>query len=237
MTESEAAPTLRKLAALQAFHREIYHRSAVMIRNKLVDIYGPVAESGGDDAEDNPLAAIAIGLSNGISSRYPGWDGLPDNYDPREQAWYKVADGKRSPQWSDPYISQTTKREELSVSVPMYMRDGRFVGVASALLVPDLMVHSLLDIKGITGIRDVVLIDGTGHILASLNHTLNTANDAAIEVFPVPELLKRQRLHETGILETKLRGKPIVLAFDEVQPLGWNIVAIAEPAVLLQAMP
>jgi len=237
MSESEAAPTLRKLAALQAFHRDIFHRSAVMIRNKLVDIYAPVAEIAGDDAEDNPLAAIVIGLSSGIFSLYPGWDGMPDNYDPRQQPWYKVADGKRSPQWSDPYFSQTTKREELSVSVPMYMRDGRFLGVASALLNPDLMVRSLLDIKGIAGVDDVVLIDATGHILASLNHTLNSGNDVMIEVFPVPELLKRQKLHETGIFETTLRGKPVVLAFDEVEPLGWNIVAIAEPAQLLQATP
>ncbi len=240
MTDDQAAPTIRKLASLQTFHREIYHRSAVMIRNRLIDVYAQTTSGSGDDADDNPLVAIAIGLSNGISSRYPGWDGLPDDYDPRQQPWYTVAEGTKSPQWSDPYLSATTHRTQLSVSVPMYQSDQRFLGVASALLNPDLMVRSLLEIKGIAGIRDVVLIDGNGHILASLNHTLPTSegkSDAAIEVFPVPELLKRQKLHETGILETRLRGQPVVLAFDEVEPFDWNIVAIADPDALLTTKP
>ncbi len=239
MSESDAQTTLRKLSALQTFHSDIYHRLAVMIRNKLIDVYAPAAESGGDDADGNPLSAIVLGLNDGISSRYPGWDGLPDPYEPRREPWYTIAEGKRSPQWSDPYLSSLTHRAELSISVPMYSRDQRFLGVVSALLDPNRMVQSLLDIKDVAGIRDVVLIDANGHILASLRHYVDRQTDGApqIEVFPVPELLKRQKLHETGILETRLRGQPVILAFDEVEPLGWNIVAVVDPGALLQAAP
>ena len=232
--EAALLPTIRKLAALQTFHRDIYHRAAVMIRNQLIDIYAQAAESGGDDTAGNPLEAIALGLSSGVSARYPGWDGLPEGYDPRQQRWYQVAEGRHSPQWSEPYRSATTHRTELSISVPMYANDQRFLGVAGALLDPDLMVKSLLEMKGIAAIRDVVLIDATGHILASLNHTLNPLADGepVVAVFPVPELLTRQKLHETGILETTLRGAPVVLAFDEVEPLGWYVVAEADPDAL-----
>ncbi|MEP6939325.1 MAG: protein kinase [Rudaea sp.] len=231
MSESAAQPTLRRLAALQPFHRDIYHRAAVMIRNRLVDIYAPATESGSDDAENSPLAAIVLGLPDGISARYPGWDGLPDGYDPRKQPWYQLAEGKRSPQWGDPYRSAETKRIELALSVPMVDRDSRFGGVVSALLFPDGMVESLLDIHGVAGLRDVFLVDAGGHVLASLRHTLDPpASDTsapAIVTFPVPEVLRRQPQRQTGILETTLRGEAVVLAYDEVEPLGWFVIALA----------
>jgi hypothetical protein len=235
MDDAQAQPLLKTLAALQPFHRDIYHRAAVMIRNRLVDVYAPAAEAGSDDAETSPLAAIVIGLANGISARYPGWDGLPDDFDPRRQPWYLAAEGKRSPQWGDPYLSPTSKRVELAVSVPMYDRDSRFAGVAAALLLPHKMVETLLDMRSSAGVRNVYLIDQSGHVLASLAAQAPATGTAtgAIEMFPAREILRSHATHATGILETTMNGRAVVLAYDEVEPLGWYVVAEADPAELV----
>src|SRR5438445_4514950 len=146
MNENDALPTIRKLTALQGFRRDIYHRIAVAIRNGTSDIYAADVDDRGDDAQDNPLSAIEIGLADGIASRYPGWDGLPADYDPRLQPWYGIVQNGRAPIWGDAYHSELTRQAELPLSVPLYDVDNHFRGVVAALLDPDLMVHSFLDV-------------------------------------------------------------------------------------------
>jgi len=239
MDEATAQPTIRKLAALQHFRRDIYHRVAATIKNKESDMYTSRDSDAADDLHGNPLEAIMFAFNDGLASRYPGWDGLPDNYDPREHPWYKNAAGKFGPQWGNPYRSTVTQLDELPLSVPLYDNERRFVGVVAALLVPDLMVHSLLDIQGIPGLRGVFLLDGRGRILASVGHALPAAEQNADEsnprVFPQPEVLRRLKARDTGILEARFGGQPAVLAMNEINPVGWNVVAVVDPSQWFKA--
>ena len=239
MNENEALPTIRKLVALQGFRREIYHRIAAAIRNGTSDIYATDIDDGGDDAKDNPLTAIEIGLSDGIASRYPGWDGLPADYDPRLQPWYGIVQNGRAPIWGDAYRSELTRQAELPLSVPLYDVDNHFRGVVAALLDPDLMVRSLLDVPRLKDAIDVLLIDAKGRVLASLHHVLGAdeGEGAHRPRLPLPELDQLQQRRGTGVIETEFRGQHVVLAFDTVAPMGWRIVAIADPAQVLLAAP
>ena len=234
MNEASALPTIRKLAALQRFRRDMYHRVAATVKNKDNDLYTSRGSDTSDDLRGNPLVAITFGFNDGLASRYPGWDHLPDNYDPREHPWYKIAAGKYGPQWGNPYRSSITGLNELPLSVPLYDEGQKFVGVAAALLVPDLMVKNLLDIPGIPGLRGVFLLDGRGRILASMGHALPASeqapDEASLEMFPQPELLRRLKARDTGILEARFGGQPAVLATDEINPLGWNVVAVVDPS-------
>ncbi len=237
MDEANALPTIRKLSALQHFRRDIYMRTAAIMHGGEADMYkvqlGPAPGPG----DDNPLSAIILAFDNGIASRYPGWDALPTDYDPRQHPWYQLAAGKHGPQWGDPYRSSVTHEPELPLSVPMYDQDQRFVGVVSALLQPEKIVGNLLDIDGVAGLRGVFLIDEEGHILASTGKLIinpTTTDDPGTDLFPAPELLRRMKVGETGILETTFRRLPAVLAFDDVPPLGWHIVAVADPAILFR---
>ena len=85
------------------------------------------------------------------------------------------------------------------------------------------------------------VLDAEGHILAASGKAVpieQAAPDASIaHVFPVPDLIARIKAGRTGILETKLQGLPIVLAFDDVAQWDWNVVAVADPAVLFKADP
>jgi serine/threonine-protein kinase len=234
MNENEALPTVRKLVALQGFRREIYHRIGVAIRNGTSDIYATDVDDTGDDTKDNPVTAIEIGLSDGIASRYPGWDGLPADYDPRLQPWYSVVRNGRAPIWGDAYRSELTRQPEMALSVPLYDVDNHFRGVVAALLDPDLMVRSLLDVPRLKDAIDVLLIDAKGHVLASLHHTLSTdENDFSHRPrLPLPELDQLQQHRGTGVIETEFRGEHVVLAFDTVAPMGWRIVSITNVTTL-----
>jgi eukaryotic-like serine/threonine-protein kinase len=235
--ETIAMIQIRKLASLQDFMRDIYGRSTRMIRNINVDFYTgrePILNT-----DDSPLNAITIGLKDGITARYPGWDGLAADYDPRTRPWYKLAAGKRGPQWGLPYSNSASNQLELPLSIGLYDDTPRFLGVVSAAFLPDLMVKSLLRTHGEQAIRAMYLLDAEGHILAASGNAIaieKLAPDASVtQVFPVPELIARIKTGQTGILETRLEGKPVVIAYDDVAPWGWNVVAVADPALLFKA--
>ncbi len=236
MNEKDALPTIRKLVALQSFRREIYRRSATLLESTDTDMYG--AYSNQPDTEKNPIIAVVLGLNNGIGSRYPGWDGLSEDYDPRQRPWYQLAQGKFGPQWGTPYLSTISHRSELPLSVPLYNRDQHFVGVLSALLLPDLLVHALLNLKDIPSVRGMYLLDADGHVLAATDKSLlgtePLPDQDSLQQFPLPELLKQIKRGETGILETKALGQSDIIAFDNVEPLGWSLVVVADANQLLQ---
>jgi serine/threonine protein kinase len=235
--ETIAMTQIHKLVALQDFMHDIYGRSTRMIRNVNVDFYAGRERT--VNIDDSPLNAITIALRDGITAHYPGWDGLPSDYDPRTRPWYKLAAGKHGPQWGLPYASSSSNQLELPLSIALYDDNAQFRGVVSAAFLPDLMVKSLLHTQGERAIRAMYLLDAEGHIMAASGDAIaieKPAPDASVtQVFPVPELLGRIKAGETGILETRLQDRPVVLAFDAVAPWGWNVVAIADPAVLFKA--
>jgi serine/threonine-protein kinase len=239
MNPSAAAPAIRSLSRLQSFRRDIYARVAAMVQNKSEELYASNAPAPSND--DNPVKAIVIALSNGVESRYPGWDSLPDDYDPRVHPWFKLALGKHAPQWGDPYTSGITHTLELPLSVPVYDEKGEQSGVVSMLLMPARMVQTLLAIDGVKGVRGVYLLDADGDIIASKGHVFlrrQAAPDTEVaQPFPVPAFLQRLKSGQNGVFETDLDGQPSVLEADEIAPLGWHVVAVADPRELFKAAP
>jgi len=54
------------------------------------------------------------------------------------------------------------------------------------------------------------------------------------QVFPNADLLRLVKSDQTGVLETTLLGRKVVIAYDEVAPFGWSVVAVADADTLLQ---
>jgi eukaryotic-like serine/threonine-protein kinase len=241
--QDKAMLQVRKLTVLHQFMRDIYLRAARMIQGADVDFY-----TGREVAltEDNsPLTAIMISLDDGITARFPGWDGLTEDYDARTRPWYKVALNKRGPQWGGSYSNSATHLVEMPLSVPLWDGQGHFVGVVSAAFLPDMLVKSIFKVKAEAAVRAMYLLDREGHIVASTGNAVAieaVEPDAEItQIFPSPELVKRIKAKQTGVLETTLRGKKVVIAYDEVSPFGWSVVAVADAQLLLkktdEAMP
>lgn len=234
-----ALAQIRKLAALQDFMRDIYARSARMIESSGRDLYaGPLQPVSGDAG---PLGSILIALADGVTARYPGWDGLPADYDPRKRPWYAIAQGQHGPQWGDPIRSIDNGPVELPLSVPLYDADGGFIGVVTAAFLPDLMIKALLETHARPAIRAVYLLDRNGHILAASGATIPLEKpeleQPVKQKFPVAELRRQVKARNSGVIEGRLRGIPSVMAFDEVAPFGWSVVAVFDPRELFKAAP
>ncbi|MDR3385927.1 MAG: serine/threonine protein kinase [Rudaea sp.] len=234
---SQALLQVRKLTVLHQFMRDIYLRSARMLQGDNVDFY-----SGREIAltEDNsPLTAIMIALDNGITGRYPGWDGLGPGYDARSRPWYTLAAGKHGPKWGASYANAATSLVELPLSVPLYDERAQFIGVVSAAFLPDMLVKSIFQVHPAAAVRALYLLDGDGHILAATGKTVAIKHpqpDAEVtQTFPLPDLLRRVKAGQTGVLESTLEGEKVVIAYDEVAPFGWSVVAVADARLLLKS--
>ncbi|HZP66904.1 MAG TPA: serine/threonine protein kinase [Rudaea sp.] len=235
VADTQATAELRKLAVLQPFMREIYARSAHMIEGTDRDFYSNAEKALRND--DSALTAVLIALDNGIVARYPGWDGLPADYDARQRPWYRLAADKQGPQWGVPYANGLTGLTELPMSVPFYGPAGRFLGVVSAAFLPDKVVKSLFNVRQDAAVRALYLIDNAGHVLAASGEASPLERPApetnVTAVFPLPELVQRIKAGQTGVIETRLGGEQVVIAYDEVSPFGWSVVAVADAKRLL----
>jgi len=120
--------------------------------------------------------------------------------------------------------------------VPLRDAEQKFLGVVSAQLAPDKLVRSLLVVSRESAINSVYLLDRSGHVLAATGIRLAAPevkpDASAAQLFPQPELLRRLNAHRTGIFEGPFLGSAMVFASSEIDPLGWTVVAIADPAAL-----
>jgi len=234
--QDKALLEVRKLTVLHQFMRDIYLRAARMIQGADVDFYTgrevPLTE------DNSPLAAILVSLEDGITARFPGWDGLTPDYDARTRPWYKLALNKRGPQWGGSYANATTHLTEMPLSVPLWDGQGHFVGVVSAAFLPDMLVKSIFKVNKDAAVKAMYLLDREGHIVAATGDSIPT--DAAppdteiTAIFPLPELVQHIKAKQTGVMEATLRGQKVVIAYDEVSPFGWSVVAVADARALLK---
>ncbi len=123
------------------------------------------------------------------------------------------------------------------MSVPFYGPAGRFLGVVSAAFLPDKVVKSLFNVRQDAAVRALYLIDNAGHVLAASGEASPLERPApetnVTAVFPLPELVQRIKAGQTGVIETRLGGEQVVIAYDEVSPFGWSVVAVADAKRLL----
>jgi serine/threonine-protein kinase len=236
LDREQALLQVRKLTVLHQFMRDIYMRSTRMLQGNNVDFY-----SGREialTADSSPLTAILIALDNGITARYPGWDGVGPDYDARKRPWYTLAAGKHGPKWGASYANAATHLVELPLSIPLYDERAQFIGVVSAAFLPDVLVKSVFKLQASAAVEAMYLLDGDGHILAATGKTVPIEQpqpDAEVtQKFPLPALLRRVKAGQTGVLEASLGGQKVVIAYDEVAPFGWSVVAVADARRLLK---
>lgn len=236
LDQDQALLQVRKLTVLHQFVRDIYMRSARMIQGGNVDFYAgheiPLTQ------DNSPLSAILIALDNGIVARYPGWDGVGADYDARKRPWYALAEGKHGPQWGNSYANAATHLVELPLSIPLYNERAQFIGVVSAAFLPDMLVKSIFQVRDAAAVRAMYLLDHDGRILAASGNAVPIERpqpDAEItQKFPLPELQRRVQAGQTGVLEANLGDQKVVIAYDEVTPFGWSVVAVADARLLLK---
>jgi len=82
-------------------------------------------------------------MENGLSMSYPGHGDYPEEYDPRQRQWYKLAAADGGIIWMPLTIDATTGQPVLTAATALHDPSGRFVGVTAI----DLPLRQLLNFK------------------------------------------------------------------------------------------
>jgi sigma-B regulation protein RsbU (phosphoserine phosphatase) len=104
-------------------------------------------------------------LTNGLHSAYPGHGRIPEDYDPRRQAWFKGAKSRSDPFWSAPYIDPETGQVVMAVAQSIHRPHEEIAGV-TALVVP---VNKLIENRHL--IKNIP--PGTRSFIVYRNHALS----------------------------------------------------------------
>jgi HD-GYP domain-containing protein (c-di-GMP phosphodiesterase class II) len=82
-----------------------------------------------------------VGLDNGVTMVYPGHGDYPENYDPRNRAWYRTATSAGISSWLPLSIDASTGQPVLTAAAPLRTKAGKIIG-ATAI---DLPLRKLLN--------------------------------------------------------------------------------------------
>ena len=79
-----------------------------------------------------PMAyRVSLILDSGVTAIFPGSNGYPENFDPRQTSWYhKARQGSGEPAWSELLVSRSSGGLFFAVTIPL-VRAGRIAGVAA----------------------------------------------------------------------------------------------------------
>ncbi len=128
----------------------------------------------GNYSKESFFSDLYYGSSTGIFISGRKWT-PPAGYDPRLRPWYIAAVKKRKTTTSDIYLDMETNSLAISVSSPVYTRDGSLRGVLSADLLLNTLEEKLKNIH-IGGMGYAVLIDSHGTALVHPDKTLTGKN-------------------------------------------------------------
>lgn len=70
-------------------------------------------------------------LESGLHSVYPAHGGYPADYDPRTRSWYHTQRQAGQLLWHPPQVDASTRQVIVTVSMPLYDGDHRFLGVTA----------------------------------------------------------------------------------------------------------
>jgi serine/threonine-protein kinase len=223
--------TMRRLTGLRALRKRLFQRAEMGITGRPVDpatVEFPRA-----------LVGMILGLENGIASRFPGQEDVPEDYDPRTQPWYRQALHKTGTQWGRPFLSPVNPVVELPLSTAIYDDAQKPIGVASILLSVDFIASTLLSTQGLPAARELVLLDEDGDVLIDATHkrasAAGTTDPNRFRKFDDGTVLAAIAKGQRAVAETTHDGRRMIAAFDRIAPINWTLVALADEADLVKA--
>jgi serine/threonine-protein kinase len=113
-----------------------------------------------------PVMWAYLQLENGLMINFPGNANYPDQYDGRLRTWYRDVLGTRGPRWGQLYPDGSGSGFLLPCNQAIYDSGARFVGVAGLDFSMDHLIATM-EVAGIAGLEDALLIDREGDILVS----------------------------------------------------------------------
>ncbi|MFT4979937.1 MAG: serine/threonine protein kinase, partial [Myxococcota bacterium] len=181
-----------------------------------------------------PLVWAYVGFEEGVHMSYPGKGGYPDDYDPRQRPWYLRTLGTSGPHWGEPYLDALGQGLLLPCTMSIYDERHTFRGVAGVEMTLDTVVAELLELPGIEGIEETLLLDPQGRVLvrsADTQPRLDSEGELSLPMFSSPETRQAIRGRGTGYFQ----DDDEVILYNRLGSLGWFYVVRGPADVLLGA--
>jgi sigma-B regulation protein RsbU (phosphoserine phosphatase) len=184
-------------------------------------------------------------LESGLHSVYPAHGGYPADYDPRTRSWYRTQSQSDTLRWHPPQIDASTRQVIVTVSMPLYDTERRFVGVTAIDLPVDTYLASLPLPSGWTSDSAVFLATpslqdtaGNGPLRILARQTYDTQHRDWKTEF-APEWLKPDSMdgsqqlaadiqaRRAGMVQTRFRDADALWAY---RPIGdsdtWLVIVL-----------
>ena len=195
-----------------------------------------------------------VGLESGIHLIFPGVGVYPEDYDPRNRDWYRMAKKADALVWGPPVVDALTQITVLTLSKPVYYPDGSFAGVTAIdLLLPEIfqdleMPERWAFESKVTLVEPHCQADtGSSRLaVAAQMDYLNLSQDwqtpVDLEFLESGDpgqqaFLLREALNgRSGVLEMAFNGKPSLWAFGAAGPgKTFPVVIVPYQAITAQA--
>jgi serine/threonine-protein kinase len=174
----------------------------------------------------------AVGFESGLLTIYPGSSFFPDDYDVRKRAWYRAAASARDKVWGEPYPGASSGSLNVSYSMPLLDADGKFFGVAAALvaiedLLPDIRVS-------VDGYRSSAILNARGDIVFTTDSKVfkiqpGTHENRKVELAPFPVPAVRYAAAH-GARQGRIVDGDLLVTFVRLSALGWTLAVTTDRA-------
>jgi eukaryotic-like serine/threonine-protein kinase len=190
--------------------------------------FSTIAEKGA------PMHRIFIALEEGVIAAYPGYDGYPNEYDPRRRPYYEIAAHKWGVHWSEPYEDSTNKELLLiTCATSLYDDQEHFFGVTGAEFTFDYIARVLLALPNAPYEVESFLVNAEGRIVIHSLHSGKTTEVSSKISAPLPfEPVREAIIEKRG--EGYLELEEQTITYAPIYQLGWYYVVVADNAALFR---
>jgi eukaryotic-like serine/threonine-protein kinase len=193
-------------------------------RNQLLDV---TRRNLGGGQYASGVLELQLVLEQGLFMRYPGRV-LEGDEDLRQNDWYRDIKVQAESTWGQPHVDNEGDDVLLPLSSPMRDPDGNFLGALSMDLALDFVAHNLLRTNDGD---DLILLDADGRLLASedlCDAKAPRSGMTTLAPFGDATIRAAFKNDEVGTVATRMFGRPQIISFDHINPLGWILVLVAD---------
>ncbi|MGV3525599.1 MAG: protein kinase domain-containing protein [Candidatus Sericytochromatia bacterium] len=189
------------------------------------------------DSSGTPITWAYVALADGLMMTYPGKAGLPEDYDPRQQNWYRSAAQHKGLLWGQAYVDARGQGLVLPCLKALYGSQGEWLGVAGielsfryvvdellALDIPELVEAYLLNAEGQVRVRSA---DRIRHQGLHYGESRDSAQVLEQPLFHQAAVIRGIKAKPSGYLEYTEEGRHILTAWFAVPALqGYYVVSL-----------
>jgi len=181
-----------------------------------------------------PMPYVTLGLESGLMVSYPANEVYSPEFDTRKRPWYTMVKGKHGAQFGPPVPDESGLGSLVPVSVPLYDRQGTFIGVSNMANGLKYLVHRL-DIDDLAVQTGGYLVEPGGRVVVQTGDEQDKRTgvfDHGNKADPMPPF-PEQDLRDVIVAKQPagtLRTDDSILVFSRLESLGWYYVVRVDAA-------